>query len=77
MKPMNRIAVVNGYTMKDNWYESFAMNSYDEEIEGLHQSWGTATKYRGEECNRCRGRGYTRKDQNVGCEKCLGLGVIA
>ena len=77
MKTMNRIAEVNGYKLKDNWYESFAINSHEEEVEALHASWGSANRQRGTECGRCRGRGYTRKDQNVGCIKCSGLGVIA
>jgi uncharacterized paraquat-inducible protein A len=76
MKTMGRIAEVNGYKLKDDWYESFAMNSHEQEVAALHESWGTATKDRGIECNRCRGRGYTRKDQNVGCHVCLGKGVV-
>lgn len=76
MKTMNRIAEVNGYKLKENWYESFAMDSDEQHIAALHESWGTANKYRGVECNRCRGRGYTRKDKNVGCHVCHGMGVI-
>lgn len=29
-----------------------------------------------EACGRCRGRGSTRKDQNVGCHVCLGRGSV-
>ncbi len=47
-----------------------------EEIASLHESWGTATKDRGKECARCRGRGYTREDGNIGCHVCSGRGVV-
>ena len=77
MKVMGRIAEINGYKLKDDWYESAAILTHEQDVAALHEAWGTASKYRGEECSRCRGRGYTRKDQNVGCIKCSGLGVIA
>lgn len=28
-------------------------------------------------CPRCDGRGYTRRDKNIGCHVCLGRGAVA
>ena len=76
MKFQNRIEEVNGFPLTENWYESVVINTPAQDVEGLKQSWGVDTKYRGKECGRCRGRGATRKDENVGCEVCQGLGVV-
>lgn len=81
MKTLKPITEVNGFDITKNgepqWFESMAINSDEEEIAALHESWGTADKFRGEECPRCRGRGQLRKDKNVGCIKCQGLGVLS
>lgn len=76
MKPSGKILEVNGYPLKENWYEKIRWNTPEEDAAGLRQAWGAATKDRGTPCKRCRGRGYTRKDEGVGCQVCLGLGVI-
>lgn len=81
MKTMNPITEVNGYSVlsaegQPQWYDAMAINSHEQDVAALHESWGTANKYRGEECGRCRGRGYTRKDGNIGCIVCGGTGVV-
>lgn len=76
MKTMNRIEQVNGFPLEENWYESMEIVSAEDDIAALHESWGSAERYRGEECGRCRGRGYARKDGNVGCVVCGGRGVV-
>jgi len=76
MKTHGRIPEVNGYPLKENWYTSADINTPEQNAEALRLNWGAATKDRGTECTRCRGRGYTRKDKNVGCHVCGGLGVI-
>lgn len=76
MKTMGRIAEVNGYKLKDDWYQSCVVCSPEEAVRALHEAWGSADRHRGLECPRCKGRGYTRKDKNVGCHVCHGLGVL-
>jgi hypothetical protein len=76
MKTIGPIKEVNGYPIAKGWFESMAINSDEQDVAALHESWGSADRYRGEECSRCHGRGATRKDQNVGCPQCMGLGVI-
>ena len=76
MKTIGLITEVNGYPLADKWYESFAIASEEQQREEWHNSWGSSTRHRGEECPRCRGKGATRKDANVGCETCFGMGVI-
>lgn len=75
MQTFGKITHLGKYKLADNWYESMRINDAEDEIRSLHKSWGTATKDRGPVCPRCRGRGYTRNDQNVGCHVCQGTGV--
>ena len=72
---LNRITEVNGYPLKEKWYEAARIASPAQIAQVLHEAWGTANKDRGPACSRCKGRGYTRADENVGCHVCLGTGV--
>lgn len=75
MQTFGKITHVGKYKLADNWYEGMRINDAEAELEALHKSWGTADKDRGPVCPRCGGRGYTRKDENIGCIVCFGTGV--
>ena len=60
----------------NNSYRTMLTNSAEEDVAALHKAWGTDSKYRGVECERCRGGGYTREDGRVGCHVCGGRGVL-
>jgi DnaJ-class molecular chaperone len=79
-KPQGRIESINGFTLKENWYESYRTVTPEQSRQALLDSWtseeGKEYNATHEACPRCRGRGYTRKDQNVGCHVCLGTGGV-
>lgn len=79
-KPQGRIESINGFPLKENWYESFVTVTPEQSRQALLDSWATPAQreYNAthKACSRCRGRGYTRKDQNVGCHVCLGTGGV-
>lgn len=75
MKTCEKIVELNGYPLVENWYTSCLINTPEQNAEALRLSWGAATRNRGATCTRCQGKGYTRKDGNIGCQTCGGLGV--
>ena len=72
--------VEHEYTLRDNWYSSFLMGEDTESSESFIRAFttegGRAYNDSVQTCPRCRGRGATRKDEAVGCHKCLGTGAI-
>ena len=78
-KPIHPIEAVNGYSVK-GWYNSFIMGTEEQSRQALVESWTTPAQRKfnaqHDQCPRCRGRGYTRKDGRVGCHICQGLGVV-
>lgn len=79
-KPFNPITQVNGYAIKPGYYGSFVTSTPEEARQALIESWSTpeqrAFNAAHKECPRCHGRGYTRKDQRVGCHVCRGTGSV-
>lgn len=86
-QPTRQITHVNGYALPTtlpggraapSWYEAFETNTLEANREWLLSEWGKIiTPLEGhEECDRCHGRGYTRKDGNVGCIDCGGIGHV-
>ena len=72
--------VEHEYTLRDNWYSSFLMGEDTESSESFIRAFTTegGRLYNATHtaCPRCKGRGYTRKDENIGCHVCLGLGGV-
>ena len=66
--------------LRDNWYSSFAMGSDEDSRHSFLESWTTPAQadfnavHR--TCDRCKGRGATRKDAAVGCSVCGGTGSV-
>lgn len=78
-KPIHPIEAVNGYTVK-GWYNSFITATPEESKQALVEAWTSPAQRRfnatHKTCPRCNGRGYTRKDGNIGCSVCLGTASL-
>lgn len=79
-KPSMPITEVNGFDIKPGYYGQFRMATVEESRQALINAWTTPEQRERNAahhtCGRCRGRGYTRRDQRVGCFKCGGTGSL-
>ena len=74
------VRVAHDYTLRDNWYDAFEIAADEESRRAFIEGFATPEQHAYNAihatCKRCRGRGATRKDENVGCSACGGTGAI-
>ena len=85
IKMIEPLTQINGYAVRPGMYGAVLLPS-DEMLEQAVASlrWTTSEQdeyntWRHNEvstCSTCKGRGYTRKQPNVGCAPCKGVGYV-
>lgn len=79
-KPAGPITKVNGHSIKPGWFESFSVGTAEQSRQSLQDGWSTprqqAFNAAHKTCKGCHGRGYTRRNPNIGCHVCGGTGSV-